>query len=320
MSVRDLSKNPLPFSNLFCKPVALLLLLAAVSFPACEAKPETVVVFHAGSLSPLIQEAFQRFRQHHPSVALQSEASGSLDAIRKITELNKPCDLIAVADSRLIELLEGVSSYSIFLGNELVLATAEEKLFQTPVEKDVWKENWYEMISSGKYSYGTSDPNRDPAGYYTHLAWKLAEIYYDRPGLYRRFLNGLDERWLRPKSSELVALLESSALDFAFLYKSTALQNKLGFLGLPAQVSLAEETYRDLYSRVSLQVASEKPGSTFEVTGTPIRYGIAQTNPANPWARQLLDFLLSPEVQQFYRELGYLTVPVIEVHSQRSTP
>ncbi len=278
------------------------------------------MVFHAGSLSPLIQETFHRFRQNHPGVVLQSEASGSLDAIRKITELNKPSDLVAVADYRLIEKISQVPRYYIFLGNELVLATAKQEFLPGPPGKKGWEENWSEIISSGEYTYGISDPDRDPAGYYAHLAWKLAEIHYDRPGLYQRFLDNLDERWLRPRSSELVALLQSKALDFAFLYKSTALQNNLEFLTFPAEVSLAEEAYRDLYSRVFLQVTADQPGSTIEMTGAPIRYGIAQTNPDNPWAARLLDFFLSPEVQQLYQELGYRSVPLLEVHSQESTP
>ncbi len=296
-----------------------LLLLASVSYMGCGGPGETVVVLHAGSLSPLIQEVFARFRQDHPGVVLQSEASGSLDAIRKITELNKPCDLLAVADARLIGRISQVSSHHIFLGNELVLATDKGELLQGSSD-NAWGENWYWRISSGEYAYGISDPNRDPAGYYAHLLWKLTEIHYDRPGLYQRFLEGLDERWLRPRSSELVALLQSHALDFAFLYKSTAVQNDLEFLALPAEISLADDTYRDLYARVFLQVTAGQPGSTLEITGTPIRYGIAQTNPDNPWAGRLLDFLLSPEVQHLYRELGYLSVPVLEVHSQESTP
>ncbi len=302
------------------KCLAFVLLLASVSFMGCGTPDGTVVVLHAGSLSPLIRETFHRFRQNHPGVVLQSEASGSLDAIRKITELNKPSDLVAVADYRLIERLSQVSRYHIFLGNELVLATAKKDLLPGPPDNKVWEENWSEMISSGEYTYGISDPDRDPAGYYAHLAWKLAEIHYDRPGLYQRFLDSFDERWLRPRSSELVALLQSNALDFAFLYKSTALQNNLEFLTFPAEVSLAEDAYRVLYSGVSLQVTAEQPGSTVKMTGTPIRYAIALTNPDNPWAARLLDFLLSPEVQQLYRDLGYRSVPLIEVHSQESTP
>ena len=315
-------KTFLPFegSGILSKVFVFLFFLGAIFFVGCGNPDGTVVVFHAGSLSPLIQEAFHLFRQKYPAVVLQSEASGSLDAIRKITELNKPSDLVAVADYRLIERISQVSRYHIFLGNELVLATSKNEVLLGLPDNKVWGENWSGMISSGEYTYGISDPDRDPAGYYAHLAWKLAEIHYDRPGLYQRFLDSFDERWLRPRSSELVALLQSNALDFAFLYKSTALQNNLEFMTLPSEVSLAEDAYRDLYSRVSLQVTAEQPGSTIEITGTPIRYGIAQTNPDNPWAGRLLDFFLSPEVEQLYRELGYLIVPVLEVHRQESTP
>lgn len=299
--------------------IALFLTLILLS--ACGPTREIIVVFHAGSLSQLIGKVAERFEQNHPRVLIQSESSGSLDAIRKITELNKPCDIVAVADYRLIErfLRPRITHNYIFLGNELVLATAKREMLQDLSQKSAWAENWYEKLSSRRYSYGISDPDRDPAGYYAHLCWKLAEIYYDRPGLYRRLVNGLQAQWMRPKSSELVALLQTETLEFAFLYKSTALQNNLGFVVFPTEISLVEDTYTDLYSRVFIDVAGTKPGSTFEVTGMPIRYGVALTNPANLWAQRLLDFLLSPEVQELYRELGYVNVPIAEVR-QESIP
>ena len=271
---------------------------------------ETITIFHAGSLSPLIDEVAERYQKNHPGIVVYREASGSLDAIRKVTELGRRGDLLATADSRLIErflIPEHASTLYEFLGNELVLATAKRSL--APGSSPTL---WYERLLAKESSYGISSPDRDPAGYYAHLTWKLAEVYHERPGLYRRLLRGLDPRWIRPKSSELVALLETKSLDFAFLYKSAALQNDLLFIDLPAQVSLGESSYADLYSRVFTHVTGDHPGSSVEIAGAPIRYGICLLNGAGPKARGFLDFLLSQEVRQLYRELGFKVVPIVK--------
>ena len=65
--------------------------------------PERIIIFHAGSLSMLVERVIERFQANHPNVVIHAEASGSLDAVRKVSELKKPCDLVATADWRLIE-------------------------------------------------------------------------------------------------------------------------------------------------------------------------------------------------------------------------
>lgn len=290
-------------------------LCALALLAACSGSRSEVVIFHAGSLAPLIKELAQRFESNHPDTVILAESSGSLDAIRKVTELGKNCDLAATADELLVErfLVPRGARGFLFLGNEMVLATARDDLLSGAEEQRQWKEDWYERLFSGGYSYGTSDPNRDPAGYYARLVWKLAEIHYNRPGLYRRFVGRFQESWLRPKSSDLLALLETGNLDFAFLYKSAALQNNLRFVALPPEVSLGEDSYADFYAQAFVQVQGETPESSLEITGRPIRYSIALLNPSNAQAQQFLRFFLSQESQNLYRELGYAVVKVREI-------
>ena len=299
---------------------ALICLGGLIPIAACGPQQTTVEIFHAGSLAPLVQELAARFETNHPQVVIRSESSGSLDVVRKVTELKKPCDLVATADQTLIArflIPEYTDRFYSFLGNEIVLATDRSDFLDTPEAQLDWKDNWYELLFSSGASYGISDPNRDPAGYYTHLVWKLAEIHYDRQGLYRRFLGRLESRWTRPKSSELLALLQTHSLDFAFLYKSSAIQANLRFVNLPAQISLGEEAYADFYSQAFVRVAGQTPDSQFEITGSPIRYGVALLDPSNVWAKRFLEFALSPESRQIYRAMGYIGIPVKEV---RITP
>lgn len=272
----------------------------------CGKPVERVLVFHAGSLARLLGEVSKRFEQNHPTIRIDSESSGSLDAIRKVTDLGRSCDILMTADHRLLDwsiVPERAPGYFQLLGNEMVLAGSTGNR-----ELPGWREDWHSPLFDRPF--GISDPARDPAGYFAHLVWKLSEIHYNRPGLYRALSRRLDPRWIRPKSSELVSLLQAGVLDFAFLYLSTALQNNLPYLRLPPQISLGDPAYAEDYSRVFIEVPSPGPERRSEVQGAPIRAGVALLAPLGSAASSFLDFLISAEAQQLFPELGYSQIPV----------
>ncbi len=106
---------------------------ALLAFAACQGEPHYIVVFHTSSLSPLLQTVSRRFEANNPDVAIRGEAAGSLDSLAKVTDLGRACDLLAIADHRLIARLLMPDLTQIgyeFLGNELVLAASERRLFE----------------------------------------------------------------------------------------------------------------------------------------------------------------------------------------------
>ena len=282
---------------------------------SCGTPAERVVVFHAGSLARLVQELSQRFEGNHPTIRIDSESSGSLDAIRKVTDLDRACDLLLTADHRLLDqyiLPDRALRYHQLVGNEMVLAGARHAAW---IASD-WRDDWHSNLLG--HSFGISDPARDPAGYFAHLVWKLAEIHYKRPGLYRALSSRLDPRWMRPKSSALVALLQVGVLDFAFLYLSTALQNDLPYLRFPPQVSLGDPAYGAAYARVFITISSpHDQHSQTEIQGAPIRAGVALLRPDREASASFLAFLISSEAQALSRGLGYTEIPVRETISGR---
>ena len=287
----------------------------AAAAASCGTPVERLVVFHAGSLARLVQELSRRFEGNHPTIRIDSESSGSLDAIRKVTDLGRTCDLLLTADHRLLDryiVPARALRYHQLVGNEIVLAGARNAAW---IESE-WRDDWHSNLLA--HTFGISDPARDPAGYFAHLVWKLAEIHYNRPGLYRALSSRLDPRWMRPKSSELVALLQVGVLDFAFLYLSTALQNNLPYLRFPPQVSLGDAAYSEVYARVFITIPSpDDQQHHIEIQGAPIRAGVALLQPARPAAASFLEFLISSEAQGLFRELGYTRIPVREIISGR---
>ncbi len=296
-------------------PLISTLILTAL-LASCQPSTETVTFFHTSSLSPLVETVSKRFESIHPDIVVVSESGAGLDMIRKLGAREPGPDLLAISDRRLLERLldSGIVSRAFeFLGNDVVLATRDPEFLSATRLSGRSHRRWYEILLERNYSYGIADPDRDPPGYCAHLVWKLAEIHYERPGLYRRLLNGLDSRWICPEAGELAALLRTDVLDLAFLYRSTAVQNDLAFLDLPPQISLGESPYREVYSQATLRVTGAATDSMAEISGVPIRYGVVLTRASSPWAERYLNYLLSPEVHALYRELGYRNIPVIEI-------
>lgn len=303
-----------PSQSMFVPRISTLILTALLA--SCQPSTETITFFHTASLSPLVETVSKRFESMHPNVAVVRESGAGLDVIRKLAGQSPGPDLLAISDRRLLERVLDSGSVGRafeFLGNDMVLATRDPEFLSATRLSGRSHRRWYEILLERDYSYGIADPDRDPPGYCAHLVWKLAETHYERPGLYRRLLNGLDSRWICPESGELAALLRSGALDLAFLYRSTALQNDLAFIDLPPQISLGETPYHESYSQATLRVTGKTPDSMDELNGVPIRYGVVRMKESSAWAERYLNYLLSPEVQALYRELGYRNIPVTRI-------
>lgn len=251
-----------------------------------------LVIFHAGSLAVPFKALADSFKLRYPEINIKSESAGSLASIRKITDLNRPCDILASADYSLINklMIPDFASWNIqFAGNEMVLAYNSSSLKQ-----ELTTSNWYTLLLDPQIRYGRSDPNSDPCGYRSILTLKLAEQYYNDQGLTDRFLQK-DNRYIRPKEVDLLALLESGTIDCIFIYKSVAIQHHLPYLELPDSINLGNPTMEEMYRQVSVEVAGNKPGETIEQHGEPMIYGITiPNNSENRRAAELfVKFLLT---------------------------
>jgi molybdate/tungstate transport system substrate-binding protein len=281
--------------------IILSLILAISLFSACgDSETEAglsgkLQIYHAGSLTIPFAEISEAFNEIYPDVEILAEGAGSATTIRKVTELGKECGVIGSADYTLIpELMypDYADWYIIFASNQMCLTYTDSSAYGDEITSD----NWYEILQRDGVNYGRSDPDQDPCGYRTLMVWQLAELHYGATGLHDSLFEAEGDM-MRPKSVDLIALLESGDLDYAFEYTSVAAQHGLNYVALPPEINLADTNFTDFYAQAEVEIAGTEPGDTLIMTGKPIVYGI--TIPTNFERMELaiawVDFLLSPD-------------------------
>jgi molybdate/tungstate transport system substrate-binding protein len=277
------------------------LLLASLAIASCGGREEaggrsgrTLTVFHAGSLSVPLRKISDMFMEDNPGVTIQLEAAGSRSCARKISDLGRRCDVMASADYSVIDnlLIPGHASWNIkFASNEMAIVYSERSRRHDEIDPD----NWFEILLDPDIAFGRSDPDADPCGYRAVLAMRLAGKHYGVEDLAGRLLDK-DTRYIRPKETDLLALLETGTIDYIFLYRSVAQQHGLPYLVLPDEINLKSPDHASLYGTVSVEVSGKRPGEKIVKKGAPMVYGI--TIPANSpdpdLAIRFVDFILDP--------------------------
>jgi len=283
----------------------ILIIALAITLSGCRNTGSSeIIIFHAGSLSVPFKQMADEYEKRNPGIKVLLESAGSLVCARKITELKKPCDIIASADYFVIDelIIPEYSAWSIrFATNAMVLAFNDKSKHYQEITSD----NWHEILSSADVIYARSDPNSDPCGYRTALTLKLAGKYYGEDRLAEKLLSK-DRNFIRPKEVDLVALLESNAVDYIFNYKSVAIQHNLKYLELPPEINLSDPALNNIYQTVSFEVTGSSAESKMIITGEYINYSLTvlDNSPNKPGAVDFVAFLLSDEGMDFFRRNG----------------
>lgn len=252
-------------------------------------------VFHAGSLSVPMKNLAAAFEKENPGVKVQLEASGSLACVRKITELNQICDVLALADYKLIDdlVIPRYAQWNIlFATNELCLVLTD----QSKKAGEINDNNWFEILMDPEIRYGRSDPNSDPCGYRTVLMLKLADLYYPGGKAWQKLLEK-DTRYIRGKETDLNVLLENQTIDYMFNYRSVAVQHGFKYLLLPDSINLSNPALDSWYAASQVEIRGTGPGTTITQKGASVVYGMTiPVDAPNPkLAEKFVRFIKDPQ-------------------------
>ena len=306
--------------------IALLCSIAGCSSSVQE--PKTVLkVVPAGSLLQPFEEVERAFEAEHPDVDVQVEGHGSIQAIRQVTDLHRPIDVVAVADESLIPDLmfrtdpttgtNFTDAYTPFATNALVIAYTNKSRYAD----EITSENWYQVLSRPDVRLGISNPMLDAAGYRSIMLSLLADRYYRNSTLFpaligSHFTPPLEVRdagsiatvtlpeVLRPSDGKLVirdgsifvlSHLEAGGIDYAFEYNSVAEGHDLRWVSLPPEIDLSSPDYADEYGKVRVTLGFQRFSAIGQDrTGQPIVYAVTIPNnaPDRKLAQEFADLVV----------------------------
>ena len=299
------------------KALIVMALVLVVTIFGCGPQAETLTISHAGSLKVPFEQLKTEFEKYHPTVDIVLESGGSAEIISRAIAQEQagesPPDIIASADYALIpERLyeDGYADWYIaFARNKMVLCDRDD----APGSVDIisGRRTWYDVLRNDAVSYGHSDPDADPCGYRTLLVIQLAQKYYhdeaadfgltsdpNADGLYDVLIPGAEhergrtggmsearpggsEEIVSKKSVGLIVALQTGDLDYAFEYRSVAVQHKLNFIELDDHINLSKTNMElpgveDFYKEASVEIMKMPgPPPTYAAKrGKPIVYGI----------------------------------------------
>ncbi len=293
-------------------------------------------VFCAGSLVLPLEKVKARFEKDFSSyrppgsltvykVEVQLEPAGSVQCIRKVTDIRKEADVLAVADFSLIPKMmmpKYADWYLRFAKNKMVLAYTEKSRYADEINST----NWFQILRRPDVRWGFANPNMDPCGYRAPWVIQLAELEYKDSRIFEDLVEAnsaitmtkksdiyvyrapenlkpnVERLVIKDKSVELIALLESGGLDYAFEYISVAMQHHLRFVELPESIDLSseEQTYIELYSRMRAEILKGN------LTATPIHYGVTvpKNAPHPELAEIFIKYMIDETGRDIFREMG----------------
>ncbi len=279
----------------------------------------TLIVFGAGTLSAPFTAELAAFKKQNPGVTAHSQFGASGDMVKNITQLHQPADVLGVADYSLIPKLmfSGSKPYATwyvgFVSNQITFAYTSHGTGASQLTAA----NWYEVLAQPGVHIGRSNPAADPSGYQTLQMLQLADSYYHDPGLSAAVLKNSPASSVAETETSLIAALQSGQIDYLAIYKSTAQEEHLKYIPLPAQVNLSDPALAADYAKVTIHA-----GSLGALTAKPIIYGltIPASAPDAALGQKFVGFVLSPQGQAIMRSAGFVVISPALASSQAKLP
>jgi len=254
---------------------------------AQDLKPRDLRLFYASGMAAVV-EGIRDDAERDARIRLQPEPSGSQMVCRKLADLQRPCDLVILADPALVkEMLAGHCSWRMdFAHDEVVLAVGARAPRISEAEED-----WPSVLLRDDVRLARADETLAPIGYRTLMVWQLQERL-GRPGLAAALQKRCDK--VVEDVAHLTPLLKLGDSDYAFVFRSTCVAHDLRFIDLDPCVNLSDPGVD--YSAACVTFPKSKAGSNETVTirGAPAAWtlSIPDRNADAETARRFVRFLL----------------------------
>lgn len=274
-----------------------------------------VFVMYAGSLVKIFEDAIGPAFQNETGYTYVGEGKGSVQAANMIREgFRSPDVFVSAGAIPIVKLMDNkppLAEWILDFGSsEMVIAYSPNSRYYDDLEKA--KKGympWYDAISKEGLKFGRTDPELDPKGYYTIIAAKLANIYYNDSSIKDRVL-GEDRNPKQIFPEEILkTLLESGQLDAVVAYKHEAISRGLPHITLPKEINLGDPLFSDFYKKANYTSESDQKA----IYGEPVYFSITipQTVKNMEGAISFVNFLLSENGSQILENQGLDSIDIL---------
>jgi ABC-type molybdate transport system substrate-binding protein len=285
---------------------------------------KVVYVMYAGSLVNIFENEIKLAFQNLTGYNFIGEGKGSVQISNMILDGFRKPDIFVSADTTPIERL---INHSLPLANWLVKFGSAELVIaynpQSPFTSDLVKASngkisWYKVLEKEGLKFGRTDPELDPKGYYTIIAAKLANIYYNDSTIKDKIL-GEDRNKEQIFPEEILkSILDSGQIDATAAYKHEAIAKGLPYITLPDQINLSEPNYTNFYNKIYYKLGT---GET--ISGNPIFFSFTIPNTVEniEGAMSFVKFLLSENGKKILEKVGLSPIePILQgdTHQMKS--
>ncbi len=263
------------------------------------ARADTLVVYDAASLAGPMRPLLDTFAARTGAV-VQEEHGASLELARRVLDLKRVPDVIALADRDVFPALlmpSATAWYATFARDRMAIAYTRGSRHADQIRSD----NWREILQRADVRVGRSDPVQAPAGYRTLITYALAERFYAEPGLARRLAERTPPSQIRGNAAELTALLSTGELDYIVDYESVARSHGFKFVSLPADIDLGDVAHAAAYGGATVSVPTRKGAVAHR--GEPILFAVSvpRSAPHGRTGIRFVRFLLGREGREMLR-------------------
>ena len=295
------------FIGCFHLAVGAVALLLAVGCGKSENK--TLQVWGADALAASLREMKSEFEKLHPDAHVALNIHGSVLVTRLVPD--READVVALADHRLVQKVlapDTADWVAKFVSNEIVLAGHASSKRRAEITSD----NWCEVLLKPDIQFGIADPTQDPCGYWSRLVWHLAEKHYfaskgqQRP-LVQQLIEKCPEKNIALDATRLISdLLVPARVDYAFVYKTHAVDYKLPYTPLPKEINLGDPAHAGDYAAAEISVPDYRGGRE-TIKGTFIAFGLTIPKKARQpeLAREFVRFMLSQKGMDILKRSGF---------------
>lgn len=274
---------------------------------------------YAGSLVKIFEEMVGAAFQNQTGYQYVGEGKGSVQISNLIRDGFRAPDVFVSAGAIPIERLmnntpKPLADWLLKFGSaEMVISFSKNSPHYVDLEKARKGEiPWYNILSEKGFKFGRTDPELDPKGYYTIIASKLGNIYYNDSSIKDKIL-GEDRNTVQIFPEEtLKSVLESGQLDAVASYKHEAISRGLPYILLPKEINLSDSNYSNFYKKANYTLKSDRNKVIY---GEPIYFSVTipKTVKNLEGAISFVNFLLSENGSKILKSQGLNPIKIISI-------